>query len=76
MAKGKIISEEVRWIIIRLSTTMREEEIAMYTDVHAWTVRKILVQFQQKGGVEEPKQAVPKGNQVLCDYDIQVCVYK
>jgi hypothetical protein len=72
MGQGKRIPEEVRWIIIRLSTTMTEEEVAMYTDVSVRTVRKILAYFRQTGGVEGPKQIIPRAHNALCEYDILV----
>ncbi len=75
MGQGKRISEEVRWIIIRLGTTMTEEEVAMYANVSERTVHKILAHFKQTGSVEEPKQLIPRAHQVLCEYDIQVRIH-
>ena len=73
MAQGKSIPEVVHWIIIRLSTAMTAEEIAMYTDVGLRSVKKILSHFKQTGDVNIPKRLKPQPRQALCDLDIEVC---
>ena len=74
MAHGKTIPEAVHWIIIRLSITMKAEDIAMYTDVSLCTVQRILLYFKQNGGVNVPNASTrkPQLHRTLCDYDIQV----
>ena len=74
MANGKTIPEVVHWIIIRLSTTMLAEDIAMYTDVSLRSVQRILSYFTRTGGVNFPNRLTqkPQLHRTLCDYDIQV----
>jgi transposase len=73
MTQGKAIPKVVHWIIIRLSTTVSTEDIAMYTDVSLRSVKKILSHFKQTGDVNVPKRLKPQLHRALCDYDIQVC---
>lgn len=75
MAKGKPIPETVQWIVIRLSTRMSVDEIAMYTDIGVRSAQRILAHFKKHGDVNAPKRAKPKPRGFLCDYDIQVCYY-
>ena len=72
MVWGKAIPEAVQWIIIRLSTTMKVDEISMYTDVGTRSVKRILAHFRKTGDVKDAKRKRPQLHQVLCDYDIQV----
>ena len=72
MAKGKAIAEAVRWIIIRLSTTMTEEEISMYTDIGVRSIQRILAHFRQNGGIDTPKLRGPRLHKSITDYDIEV----
>jgi len=74
MAKGKTTPEVVHWIIVRLSTAMGEDDIAMYTDVSPATVRSILVFFKTTGGVEGAKAPRPALHKSLRDYDIEVFI--
>ena len=75
MGRGKAIPDAVRWIIIRLSTTMTGDDISMYTDVSTRSVRKIIAHFKQTGDVERPQQMNPRLHKSLCDYDIEVLVH-
>src|ERR1700731_2148372 len=72
MGRGKAIPEAVQWIVIRLSTAMSEEDIAMYTDISTRSVRKILAYFKQTGDVDTPKRGKNSLHRAMCDYDIQV----
>jgi transposase len=72
MAKGKAVPKSIRWIVVRLSTTMTEDEISMYTDIGVRTVQKILVHFKQTGNVGELQKMRPQLHRSLCDFDIQV----
>jgi len=47
MPAGKLITEDIQWIIIRMSPAMSVEDIAMYTDVGECKVRDILAHFKQ-----------------------------
>ena len=72
MAKGKAVPESIRWIVVRLSTTMTEDEISMYTDIGVRTVRKILAHFKQTGNVGELQKMRLQLHRSLCVFDIQV----
>ena len=78
MAHGKTIPEDIHWIVIRLGsgTTMTEDEIAMYTNISARSIHKILAFFQHAGGVDFPQEQIapPQLHKTLCDYDIEVCI--
>ena len=75
MGRGKAIPELVHWIIIRLGTTMSEDDIAMYTDVSVRSVRRILTYFKHTGQVNVPEKQIsgPQLHKTLCDFDVQVC---
>ena len=73
MVSGKAISEDIQWIIIRLSAIMDLHEISMYTDIGLHSVQKILSWFKRTGEVNVAKRLQPQLHRVLCDYDIQVC---
>ena len=73
MVKGKAIPSVVHWIIIRLSTSMNEEEIAMYTDVSTRSVRKILTNFKSTGSIVVPDGERLRVHRALCNYDVEVC---
>jgi DNA-binding transcriptional regulator LsrR (DeoR family) len=67
----KPIFEEVQWIILRLSTAMSREDIAMYTDVSERKINDVLSTFNKEGTVKvytRPKRSTYS----LCDDDIQV----
>jgi transcription initiation factor IIE alpha subunit len=78
MVHGKTIPEDLHWVVIRLGsgTTMMEDEIAMYTDISARSVRKILAFFRRAGGIDFPQKRIapPQLHKSLCDYDIEVCI--
>jgi len=73
MVQGKAVSEEIQWIIVRLSAIMNPHEIAMYTDIGLRTVQKILSWFRRTGEVNVAQRLKPQLHGALCDYDIQVC---
>jgi hypothetical protein len=72
MAVGKAIPETVHWIVIRLSTIMSVDDIAMYTDISVCSVKRILGHFRKTGDINVPKRLRPQLHKSLCDYDIQV----
>lgn len=78
MVCGKTIPEDLHWVIIQLGsrTTMMEDEIAMYTDISAHSICKVLAFFWHTGGVDFPQKQIapPQLHKSLCDYDIEVCV--
>jgi hypothetical protein len=77
MGHGKAIPEVIHWIVIWLgTTTMTEEEIAMYTDISAHSMHRILTYFRDTGGVKFPQKQIapPQLHKTLCDYDIEVSI--
>jgi DNA-binding transcriptional regulator LsrR (DeoR family) len=69
---GKRISEDVQWIIIRLSTIMSREDIAMYTGVSQRKIDKVLSTFNKEGTVKATTSQRPHVYASLCDDDVQV----
>lgn len=69
---GKAISEEIQWIIIRLSVTMSREDIAMYTGVSERKVNNVISTFNKEGDVKVRTRQKPHTYSSLCDEDVQV----
>ena len=74
MRKGKAISEDVQWIIIRLSTEMRPEDIAMYMSVSVRSIEQILAHFRRMHSVLVPKQSRGHAPKKLGETELKVCV--
>jgi transposase len=75
---GKPILEEIQWIIVRLSTTMSREDIAMYTGVSERKVDDVLSTFNRDGTVKVYTRQTSHTYRSLCDEDVQVssfCLY-
>jgi DNA-binding transcriptional regulator LsrR (DeoR family) len=68
----KPISEEIQWIIVRLSTAMSREDIAMYTGVSRRKVDDVMSTFDKNGTVEVYTRPKPLTYSSLCDDDVQV----
>jgi hypothetical protein len=62
---GEPISEEIQWIIVRLSTAMSPEDVAMYTGVGQRKVNDVMSTFNKYGTVKVYTHQEP-------DDDIQV----
>ena len=73
MVSGQAIPEAVHWIVIRLSTAMTPEDVAMHTDLGLSSVKKILAYFRKTGGVNVPERLKPQVHRSLCDYHVEVC---
>lgn len=71
---GKAISEEIQWIIIRLSTAMSREDIGMYTGVSQRKIDNVLSTFNKYGTIKTTIRQRPHTYSSLCDDDIQVCL--
>lgn len=69
---GKPVSEDIQWIVIRLSTAMSREDIAMYTGISHRKVNNILSTFNKYGSVKSTTRQKPHVYTSLCDNDIQV----
>ena len=74
MRKGKAISEDVQWIIIRLSTEMQPRR---YSHVHKFSVcliERILAHFRRMHSVPVPKQSRGHAPKKLGETELKVCV--
>jgi transposase len=69
---GKPIPEEIQWIIIRLSSAMSREDIAMYTGVSQRKVNDVLSTFNKDGTVKVYTRQKRHTYSSLCDEDVQV----
>ena len=69
---GKAVSEEIQWIIIRLSSTMSREDIAMYTGISHRKIDNVLSTFNKYGSVKTTIRKKPHTYASLCDDDVQV----
>ena len=75
---GQAHPPEVHWIVVRLSTVMPKEDVAVYTGVPARSVDRILHYYRVNGTVKGNDLCKEKGNRrrngVLRDIDLQVSV--
>jgi hypothetical protein len=69
---GKPISEEIQWIIVRLSAAMLWEDIAMYTGVSQRKVDDVISSFNKVGTVKVYSRQKRHTYSSLCDDDVQV----
>ena len=51
MPKGKPISEDLRWTIVRMARLVKIESISGYTDVSQRHIRRILALYKTTGNV-------------------------
>jgi transposase len=72
MVSGKPISEEVQWIIIRLSAILSREDIATYTNVSLRKVNDVLSTFNKEGTVKVYTRQKPDTYSSLSEEDIRV----
>jgi hypothetical protein len=71
MARGSKIHPDVHYIVIRLSSIMKPEDIAIYTGISQQSVLRILRYFALHGSIEDKKDRKKKGVH-LRDMDIEV----
>jgi hypothetical protein len=74
MAHGCKIPVAVHWIVIRLSSLLRKEDISIYTGISLWSVEQILHYFKmhQTIQVKEPEEKQRK--RLLRDLDVEVSI--
>jgi hypothetical protein len=72
MLRGRKISSDVQWIIIRLSSLLRKEDIAMYTGISVRSIVEILRHFNTHGTVEDSEQERKERKWLLRDLDVEV----
>lgn len=51
MTRGKKITDDVQWIVIRMATTMPKEDVSQFTGVSIRTVERILSLYAKTGGI-------------------------
>ncbi len=61
MGKGKLILEDLRWAIVRMSLLLPVDAIAMYTDVSRRQILRILSCYRRTSGVLEPDRGPKTG---------------
>lgn len=71
MARGSKIHPDVHYIVIRLSSIMKPDDIAIYTGISKQSVLRILRYFAHHGTVEDKKERKKKGVH-LRDMDLEV----
>jgi len=59
MARGSKIHPDVHYIVIRLSSIMKPDDIAIYTGISKQSVLRILRYFAHHGTVEDKKERKP-----------------
>jgi hypothetical protein len=72
MGQGKAIPDCVKWIVVRLSTSMSVEDIAMYTDISQSSVQRILAIFRRTSDINIPKISVTQHHGMLDNEQIEV----
>ena len=71
MARGSKMPPDVQYIVIRLSSIMKPENIAIYTGISRQSVLRILQYFSLHGTIEHKKERKKKGTH-LRDMDLEV----
>jgi len=71
MARGCKIPQEVHYIVVRLSSIMKADDIAIYTGISPRAVKRILRYFAMHGRVEGEKEHKTRDG-ILCDTDLKV----
>ena len=71
MTQGLKIPQEVHYIVIRLSSIMKPDDIAVYTGISPRAIKRILSYFAIHGSVEGEKDR-KKRDGTLHDTDLRV----
>jgi hypothetical protein len=73
MPRGTKISTEVQWIIIRLSSLFKKDDISIFTGVSVRSVERILLYYKAHGTVHDLAESEQRGKKKhLRDLDIEV----
>ena len=72
MGRGKAISEEVQWIIIRLSTKLNQDEISMYVGVSIRSVERIIAHFKHNQDVLVRRSTIKERRGKLGEAELEV----
>ena len=72
--KGKHISEDLAWAIVRMAPLIGNEEIEAFTGISKWQIRSILSLWRSTGRVTKWKDNRMKGRPChLTPEDVAVC---
>jgi len=74
MPRGKKISSEMQWVILRLTKFLKNDQIAMCAGVSERAIRSVISHFREHGTIdgEMPVQEERKQNRHLRDVDVEV----
>ncbi len=73
MGKGKEISEDLRWVVVRMASLLPIETITVYTNISRRQVLRILSCFRRTGQVFEPNRTSKTGRKHhLSDVELAV----
>lgn len=61
MGKGKQISEDLRWVIVRMASVLTVDTIAVYTNVSRRQILRILSCYRRTGQVLKPDRTLKTG---------------
>jgi hypothetical protein len=76
MAKGKEVSEDLAWAIVRMAPLLGLREIEAYTSVSYRQIKRILAYWRATGRVKEPGRRGRHNsgrNRHLTPEDVSVC---
>lgn len=73
MGKGKEISEDLRWVVVRMASLLPITTITVYTNISRRQVLRILSCYRRTGSVLEPDRGAKTGRQHhLSDVELAV----
>ncbi len=73
MGKGKEISEDLRWVVIRMASVLPIETITVYTNISRRQILRILSCYRRTGLVVDPERSLKTGRkQHLSDVELAV----
>ena len=72
MPKGVKIPAAVHWIVVRMSSQFKPDQIAMYTGMSLSSVERILRFFKIHGTIDHKDEQRKRRRQYLRDMDVEV----
>ena len=72
MARGTKIPAEVQWIVIRLSSLLKKDDIAIYTGISVRSVERILMHFHAHGTIQVRESLQQVKRRHLRELDVEV----
>jgi len=77
MAKGKALSQDLRWVIVRMRRVLSITKIMQYTGQKRRSIERILSIHQKTGGVgprSYGRRSIAGRNRILSDDEISVSI--